>query len=171
MDEIRLGSINGSHGIKGWVKVYSETDPISAITDYSPWTLRKRGSEKTVRVLDSQLSGKRLMVRIEGVDSRNASDELIGFEIFVPADVLPELEDGEYYWHQLEGLRVINHKAQVLGQLEHLLETGAKDVMVVRPSPDSIDDNERLIPYVEGEVVNRIDLDAGDLMVTWEADY
>ena len=43
------------------------------------------------------------------------------------------LTGGEYYWYQLEGLKVIDHLGQLLGKIDHLLETGSNDVMVVKP--------------------------------------
>ena len=168
---IRLGSINGSHGIKGWVKVFSETDPRTAILDYTPWILRKGRSEKKIEVLDGQQSGKRLVVSLEGIDSRNLAEELIGSEIFVEKTALPALEEGAYYWHQLEGLKVQNSSGDVFGVIDHLLETGANDVMVVRACEGSVDSKQRLIPYVEGNVVLSIDLDVGLMIVDWEADY
>ena len=66
MNEVRLGSINGTHGLKGWVKVFSYTDPLEAILDYSPWILRKGGAEREITIKDGQASGKRLIAQFEG---------------------------------------------------------------------------------------------------------
>jgi 16S rRNA processing protein RimM len=52
-----------------------------------------------------------------------------------------------------------------------MLETGANDVMVVKPTEESIDDRERLIPYLSDSVVQKVDLDEGVIRVDWEADY
>ena len=89
-------------------------------------------------------------------------------------DQLPELAPGEYYWHQLQGLRVIsdyegNHFR--LGVVERLLETGANDVLVVRGGSDSIDRRERLIPYVPGQYVKAVDLAAGEMRVEWDPEF
>ncbi|HBO13126.1 MAG TPA: 16S rRNA processing protein RimM, partial [Halieaceae bacterium] len=87
---------------------------------------------------------------------------------------LPPLGDGEYYWHQLEGLEVWCQDRegeaageQLLGRVAYLIETGANDVLVVRASPGSIDDRERLVPYLPGDVVKAVDLAAGRLTVDW----
>ena len=171
VNEIRLGSINGTHGLKGWVKVFSYTDPLEAILDYSPWILRKGGSEKELMIKGGQANGKRLIAHLEGVDSRDLAEDLIGYEVHVSVDAMPDLEEGEFYWYQLEGLTVRNSAGEVLGKIDHLLETGANDVMVVEPSIDSIDKKQRLIPYLMGDVVKRVDQETGVVTVDWDSDY
>ena len=171
MNEIRLGSINGTHGLKGWVKVYSYTDPLSAILDYTPWILRRGGVDKNVTIIEGQTSGKRLLVQLEGVDTREQAEELIGSEVHANVDTMPDLEEGQFYWFQLEGLTVKNVDGEVLGKLDHMLETGANDVMVVEPTDDSIDKQQRLIPYLEVDVVKQVDQEARVVTVDWDADY
>lgn len=171
VNEIRLGSINGTHGLKGWVKVFSYTDPLEAILDYSPWILRKGGAEKELTVKGGQVNGKRLIVQLEGVDTRDLAENLIGYEVHVSVDAMPDLEAGEFYWFQLEGLAVRNIDGEVLGKIDHMLETGANDVMVVEPTDDSIDKEQRLIPYLKGDVVKRVDQETGVVTVDWDSDY
>ena len=171
VNEIRLGSINGIHGLKGWVKVYSYTDPLGAILDYTPWILRRGGVDKKVTIKEGHTSGKRLLVQLEGVDTREQAEELIGSEVHVDIDTMPDLEEGEFYWFQLEGLTVRNGAGEVLGRIDHMLETGANDVMVVEPTDDSIDKQQRLIPYLEGDVVKQVDQEARVVTVDWNADY
>ena len=171
MNEIRLGSINGSHGVRGWVKLFSHTDPTEAILDYSPWILRKGDVQRETRIAEGQRNGKSIIARIDGIETRESADALIGYEIYVSPETLPTLAEGTWYWFQLEGLRVSNGKGLLLGQVDHLVETGANDVLVVRPVEGSVDDRERLIPYVEGGTVIRVDRDLGELVVDWEIDY
>ena len=171
MTEIRLGSINGSHGIRGWVRVFSHTDPMEAILDYSPWVLRKGREVKEVTVSEGRLSGKRLIARLADVESRDIADALIGYEIHVAREALLELERGNYYWFQLEGLAVRNREGTVFGRIDHMLETGANDVMVVKPTESSIDNQDRLIPYVMDEVVAEVNQEAGEVVVDWQVDY
>ena len=171
MSEIRLGSITGSHGIKGWIKIYSYTDPVEAIFDYSPWILRKGESEQRVEVNKGQTHGKKLIASVLGVESRSRADELTGYEIHVPRAALPELEEGDFYWFQLVGLGVINREGQCFGEVSHMVETGANDVMAVTPTEESIDNKERLIPYVEERVVLKVDREAGTILVDWQADF
>jgi 16S rRNA processing protein RimM len=171
VNEIRLGSINGTHGLKGGVKVFSYTDPLEAILDYSPWILRKGEDERQITVKVGQASGKRLIAQFEGVDTRDQAEGLIGYEIHVKIDAMPGLEEGELYWFQLEGLAVRTSCGEPLGKIAHMLETGANDVMVVDPTDDSIDKQQRLIPYLEGDVVKEVDQEIGVVIVDWDSDY
>ena len=169
--EIRLGSINGTHGVKGWVKVYSYTDPLERILDYSPLTLRKDGVEKKTSILNGRVSGKRLIAQIEGVHSCEDAEKLIGYDVYVQSASMPELKEGQFYWFQLEGLLVENGDGVILGKIDHMLETGANDVMVVKPMELSVDSKERLIPYLTNVIVKEVDLINGTIVVEWEADY
>jgi 16S rRNA processing protein RimM len=84
---------------------------------------------------------------------------------------MPDLEEGEFYWFQLEGLSVENSSGETLGKIAQILETGANDVMVVDPTDDSIDKQQRLIPYLEGNVVKEVDQEIGVVIVDWDSDY
>ncbi|MBD9415475.1 ribosome maturation factor RimM [Pseudomonas sp. PDM16] len=169
-DLIVLGKITSVHGVRGEVKIYSFTDPIDNLLDYNPWTLKREGEVKQVELVSGRLQGKVLVAKLKGLDDREVARTFAGFEICVPRALLPDLDDGEFYWHQLEGLKVIDLQGQLLGRLDHLLETGSNDVMVVKPCPGSLDDRERLLPYTE-QCVQQIDLAAGEMRVDWDADF
>lgn len=165
-----LGKITSVHGVRGEVKVYSFTDPIDNLLNYHCWTLRRAGEVRQVELVQGRLQGKLLVAKLKGFEDRDEARALADSEICVPRSSLPNLAEGEFYWHQLEGLKVINQSGLLLGQVDHLLETGANDVMVVRPCAGSLDDRERLLPYTEPCVLG-IDLDAGEMRVDWDADF
>lgn len=169
-DLIVLGKITSVHGVRGEVKIYSFTDPIDNLLGYPAWTLKRDGEVKQVELVSGRLQGKILVAKLRGLDDREVARTFAGFDICVPRALLPDLDDGEYYWHQLEGLKVIDLQGQVLGRLDHLLETGSNDVMVVKPCPGSLDDRERLLPYTE-QCVQKVDLAAGEMRVDWDADF
>ncbi|MFQ5551803.1 MAG: ribosome maturation factor RimM, partial [Gemmatimonadales bacterium] len=85
----------------------------------------------------------------------------------------PALPEDEYYWAQLQGLRVENIEGEPLGVVSHLFETGANDVMVVMPGRLLNNGNRKgaslLIPYVS-TVILAVDLDAGVIRVDWSAE-
>lgn len=168
--DVILGEVLGGYGIKGWVRVHSSTDPAAGIIGYSPWTLQRAGEARQVSVLAHKLHGKKIMVQLEGVTDRNQADSLAGFAISVASSRLPALEEGTYYWFQLEGLAVKNRQGDRLGIVDYLIETGANDVLVVKPDGQSVDDRERLIPYLMGRVVLEVQPDV-EILVDWEQDY
>ncbi|WP_263145362.1 ribosome maturation factor RimM [Pseudomonas sp. RIT-PI-AD] len=169
-DLIVLGKIVSVHGIRGEVKVYSFTDPLDNLLDYRRWTLRRDGETRQVEVSAGRLQGKVLVARLKGLEDREIARTYAGFEICVPRDSLPDLSEGEYYWYQLEGLKVIDQHGQLFGVIDHLLETGANDVIAVKPCAGSLDGRERLLPYTEQCVIS-IDLAAGEMRVDWDADF
>ncbi|WP_263260691.1 ribosome maturation factor RimM [Pseudomonas sp. RIT-PI-S] len=169
-DLIVIGKIVSVHGVRGEVKVYSFTDPIENLLQYKSWTLRLEGNVKQVEMISGRSQNKVLVAKLKGLDDREEARLLAGYEICIARSLLPDLTDGDYYWYQLEGLQVINGEGQVLGKVDHLLETGANDVMVVKPCAGSLDDRERLLPYTD-DCVQAIDLDAGIMRVEWDADF
>ena len=167
-----VGRVGAAHGIKGWVKVKSFTDPVENILDYLPWTLRGADGEKTVKVTASRMQGKTLVVQLDGETDRTRSEALFcGRDILVPADALPVLEEDDFYWRDLIGLRVRHQDGRDLGKVSSLMETGSNDVLVVRGDGDSIDTRERLIPWLPEDVVLNVDTAAGVITVDWDTEF
>ncbi|MBG6289585.1 MULTISPECIES: ribosome maturation factor RimM [Pseudomonas] len=167
---IVLGKIVSVHGIRGEVKVYSFTDPLDNLLDYRRWTLKRGNEVRQAELVQGRVQGNVLVVKLKGLDDREIARTFAEFEILVPRSELPVLDDGEFYWSQLEGLKVIDQNGQLFGILDHLLETGANDVMVVKPCAGSLDDRERLLPYTD-QCVQAVDLEAGEIRVDWDADF
>lgn len=168
---VLVGKITAAYGIQGWVKVYSHTSPMEQILKYKPWLLKKGSKSQVLKPVKGKTQGKGLVARLEGFEDRNQAEAILGYEVWVDRSLFADLEDGEFYWDQLEGLKVFNQQEQLLGQVSHLIETGANDVLVLKATPESIDDKERLIPFVEPEIVLQVDLLAGSMRVNWDADY
>ena len=168
---VDVGRITSVFGVKGWVKIHSDTEPQENIFSYNPWWLKTRHGVKAVEVDECRPHGKGFVAHIKGVDDRDLAEEFCRVNIAVERQQMPELDTGEYYWHQLEGLVVITDfegQTSRLGVVQRLMETGANDVLVVKGDADSIDLNERLVPYVPGRFVKAIDLDAGQITVDWD---
>lgn len=167
-----VGRVGAAHGIKGWVKVTSYTDPVENILDYLPWTLRGADGEKTVKVTASRMQGKGLVVQLNGETDRTRAEALFcGRDILVPADALPALEEDDFYWRDLIGLRVRHQDGRDLGKVSSLMETGSNDVLVVRGDGDSIDTRERLIPWLPEDVVLNVDTAAAVITVDWDTEF
>jgi 16S rRNA processing protein RimM len=169
-DLIVIGKIVSVHGVRGDVKVYSFTDPIENLLDYRRWTLRRGDDVRQAELVKGRLQGNILVASLKGLTDREEARTFADFEICIDRSELPSLTGDEYYWFQLQGLVVVNQLGQVLGRVDHLLETGANDVLVVKPFDGSLDERERLLPYTDPCVL-KVDLDAGEMQVEWDADF
>jgi 16S rRNA processing protein RimM len=164
-ERVLLGRIVGVHGLKGWVKVHSWTRPPEGIFDYSRWLLKRGSDWQPLELEDARRQGKRLIAKLAGVDDRDAAQALMQAEVAVLRSDLPPLDQDEYYWSDLIGLEVVTVNGVNLGRVDHLLETGANDVLVVKG------ERERLIPFVADTVVDAVDLDGGVIRVDWDPDF
>lgn len=166
-----LGKITTAFGIKGWVKVYSYTDPLTNILDYPVWLVNINNQWQPFKILNSQLQTKGLAVSLAGINDRDAALALSQCEIAVPTLELPELEENEHYWFQLIGLNVKNTQGEWLGQVAELLDSGGgNQVMVVQGCSGSLDNQQRLIPYVSA-IVLEVDIEGASILVDWQADF
>jgi len=160
-----MGRIAAPYGVLGWVRVNTFTAAPENLLGYTPWYLRIDGQWRAVEVLAGREHGKGLVVQLAGCSDRDAAAALGGTDIGVYRSQLPAPETGEYYWSDLVGLQVHTLQGVLLGVVDHLLETGANDVLVIRG------EREHLVPFVRNAVVKAIDLDAGVMTVDWDPDF
>ena len=164
-DEVVVGQISGVWGVQGWVKVYSWTEPVSALFDYQPWILGD--DRRPARVVEWRQQGPRLLAWLDGISSAESAAGLVEQLIRVPVDVLPATPPGQYYWHDLIGLNVVNLDDEPLGRIDAMLATGANDVMDVRTTAGS----SVLVPFVMDRYVRSVDLKAGRVVVDWPSEW
>lgn len=169
--ETVIGRITSVFGVKGWLKVYSFTDPKEGILNYPDWTLDLDGKRIPARLEEGRRQGQAIVVRLKGLNDRDLARTYCGADVRVSTAELPALPEGEYYWFQLEQLDVYTAEDECLGKVHHLIETGSNDVLVVQATASSIDQRERLIPYLPGDVVQSIDLEAKRIVVNWDPEF
>lgn len=160
-----MGRIVAPFGVKGWVKIKPYTATARSLADYPVWWLESDGGgwrESVVEAAHPQ--GSNVVAKLAGCEDRDAAAGLKGLEVAVPRAALPATAPGEYYWTDLLGLRVENERAQELGIVARMMETGANAVLVVEG------DRERLIPFIS-DVVKRVDLESRSIIVDWDTDY
>lgn len=163
---ILVGRIHGAFGVRGELKLESFTEPAKAIFGYRPWTLRApSGAEREVEGARGRETAKGFVMTLTGVEDRDAADAMRGTEIFVPRSALPAPKPGEYYWVDLEGLRVVNTDGVDFGRVAYLFSTGANDVLVAQG------ERERMIPFKTPDYVVSVDFDTGVVTVDWDADF
>src|SRR5699024_2737065 len=145
------------------------------LTHYERWFLHvnEKGCHdewRPFRVVAAKPHGKTLIAQLataddELIDERDVAAMLLDADIAVARTDMPAVPAGASCWHDLIGLAVINPQHASLGQVTGMLETGANVVLVVRG------DDERLIPFVMGVIVDRVDVEAGLITVDWGLDY
>lgn len=163
---ILVGRIHGAFGVRGEVKLESLTEPAGNLLRYQPWILRDAlGRERDIVGARARSSGKGLIGTLPGVDDRDIAEALRGAELYVPRSALPPPREGEFYWIDLEGMRVENLEGVPFGVVDRVFPNGANDVLVAKG------DRERMIPWVRPDFVRELDFDAGRIVVDWDADF
>lgn len=163
---ILVGRIHGAFGVRGEIKLESFTDPPGNLLRYQPWILRDaQGREREISGVRGRAGGKGLVVTLLGVEDRDAAEALRGAELYIARDALPPPKPGEFYWVDLEGLRVVNLEGIDFGVIDHVFSNGANDVIAVRG------ERERMIPFARPDYVKSVDFDNGLVTVDWDAEF
>lgn len=170
--EIILGKIGAVYGIKGWLKIHSYTEEPEAIFDYSPWVLNLGGNKQNVEVSEWRRHNNGLIAKFSDINDRNDAQLRTGAEIIVADEQLPELPEGEFYWRDLIGMDVVNEQGYNFGKVTDIMETGSNDVLVVKANRnDAFGKKERLIPYLEDQVIKSVSLDNKQIDVDWDPGF
>jgi len=148
------------HGIKGTNKIRCYAESLSLFKPGGSIVVRERGGqEKSLEIKWVKPHTGTALIAFKGVNERRQAQALIGAELFVPKDELPELEEDSHFWFDLIGMAVYTTAGEYLGRIESIIETGSNDVYVVRHKK-----KELLIPAL-GSVVLNIDTKAGRMQV------
>ncbi len=164
---IKVGYISGFYGVKGWLKVFSYTDPKENILAYRPWMVKvpQQGWQE-IKLLGGRVQGKGIVAQLAGFDNKNQVLHLLKAEIAIRQDQLPDCDDGEYYWRDLIGFDVASNTGKSIGTVKGVMETGANDVMEVK----GLDGGEILIPWVHDIYIKQVDPAKKKIIVDWELD-
>lgn len=177
-----MGRIVAPYGVYGWLKVIPDTEAIDGLFDYDTWWLGKGNDWREMVVETAKIHNDVIVVKLEGIDDRDAAFACKGKQIAVPRDQLPEPEENEYYWSDLIGLQVKNLQGIDFGHITEVFETGANDVLVVKPEAVKLEASakesdakkekpqERLLPFI-ASVVLEVDLKAKTMLVDWDEDF
>lgn len=165
VDRIVVGRFGRVHGIKGFITVHSFTEPRDNILHYTQWHAFINKQWQPLNLLRVEVNDKHILARVEGFADREQVMTLTNVEIAVDKEQLPELESGEYYWHQLVGMQVVNQQGDSLGEVVEILATGSNDVLVVSGK------KRQLIPYLPGRSIINVNDDERLIVVDWDTDF
>ncbi|MEZ9720809.1 ribosome maturation factor RimM [Vibrio splendidus] len=171
-NRIVMGKLGSTYGIRGWLKVFSYTDNAESIFDYSPWYLNQKGKWVEYNVESWKRHGQGYVCKLAGLDVREDAQLMTNFEIAIDPASLPELSEDEFYWRELFGMQVFTTKGYDLGEVTDLLETGSNDVLVIKANlKDAFGQKERLVPYLEEQVIKKVDREARRIEVDWDPGF
>ncbi len=175
-----LGKISGYYGIKGWLKIFSYTQPRENIVRYKTLKIKLSGSHtdnnsadewQDITLDDGKVHGKGVVAHFAGYDTRESAVSLIDAELAVYRSDFKQVLKNEYYWADLIGLTVVNLEEIELGKISSLIETVAHDVLVVQNTNNNIVKNEQLIPFVMQHYIKNIDLESAIMTVDWQMSW
>ena len=161
---VLIGKLQRAHGVTGEIVLGITTDFPERIKRGKVIYL---GADHSPR----KISGTRpfhtnVLITIEGILNREEAAELTNLEVFVRIDELPALSEGQYYHHQLVGLKAVLEDGTEIGTVTEIMETGANDVYVVTDPAGK----ELLLPAIDSVII-RVDLPAKQMVVKppeWE---
>ena len=163
MQWIELGRIKRPFGVKGWLHVESYTEPCEALLEYRQWMLKSAaGARRAHTLAEGRLQGRELVVRLEGLQDREAAQALVGAVVEVDRAELPPTRAKEYYRADLVGLAVSNRQGADLGVLKHFVD-GANGAMMVMEHAAS---GALWVPATPAHLW-KVDLAAGRIIVDW----
>lgn len=167
--KVLVGTIGKPYGIKGWVKVNSYTEPVSNILDYQPWYLeapRKSSFSPTlIEIIDSRLHGQQILMLFANCTTPESACLYTNYKIYVDRKRFFPLAEREYYWTDLEGLKVYTCENVYLGIIQTIFATGANDVLVI------VDKKRHLIPFLLDQTIKSIDLENKIMIVDWDVAF
>ena len=159
-----LGTIAGTFGVKGWVKIKSHTEPVDNILCYDGWQMGRTGNWTLVKIEDARVTDKGVLAKLEGIESPEEARLKVGLDVGVWRSEMPPPEPGEYYLSDLEGIDAMSTTGERLGRVDHFRTTPGGTLMVVQG------EQEHWIPFVKDRIV-KVELDAGRIVLDWSADW
>lgn len=186
-----MGRIVAPYGVFGWVKVIPDTEAFDGLFDYETWWLGRGEQWREHTVETAKVHNDVLLVKLKGIDDRDAAFACKNTQIAVPRALLPAPDENEYYWSDLIGVQVKNQQGVDFGVIVEVFETGANDVIVTHmPLSGNAAEvvnvalnaeqkkqksakpqmHERLIPFID-DVVLEVDTVAKTMLVDWDKDF
>jgi 16S rRNA processing protein RimM len=160
-----VGKFGKPYGLKGWVNVYSFTEPEERLFDYSPLFIETIGSPATVLSIETFKSqGHHWVIKLSTCQTRDDAARYTHKLIKIQTHQLKPLPKGEYYWNELKGLKVLTTQNEELGVIVDLLQTGSNDVLIVKGQKT------HYIPYHPTYVIS-VDIPHQKIIVDWDKDF
>lgn len=163
-DLVELGVLRGAYGVKGWVRVQPHSAPAEVLRMCRRWWLLGK-PPGPIEVTAVRRHGAILVAKLQGCETPEQADSWRGARVGVSRSEFPPADEGEVYWVDLIGARVVNRRGVELGTVSDVLSSGAQELLEVRHGAQVL-----LVPMVERHV-DEVDLGGRIVRVDWEADW
>ncbi len=148
-----IGKVTGVHGLNGNLKVWSYAESVETFSPGRTVLLKyENDAGKTYTINKVWPHKKGILLNLNGIDNRTLAENLMGYNIMIDREQLPEPDDDSWYWEDLIGLDVHDEKKGFIGNITQIFPTGANDILVV-----TLNDQETLVPMHE-QFVASVDL-------------
>tara|TARA_Y200000002_G_C22416765_1_gene552132 strand:+ start:111 stop:635 length:525 start_codon:yes stop_codon:yes gene_type:complete len=168
---ICIGSIGKPRGLNGEFFLNSYCSPKENILNYLDFSIENN------KISDFKINyikkiNKKFYAKINSIDNIDGIKNYTNSKLFINSENLPKLTNDEVYWHELKGMQVEDSNTNdILGEVETLNNFGANDCLVIKPTNNSIDDKERLVPFVKETFIKSIDDNQKIIKVDWQKEY
>ncbi len=172
---LTIGKITGVHGLAGNLKVWSFAESHETFGKGRQVKLQSEGqaTEATAEfytIAKASARKKGVLLSLKNVDTIELAQSLVGKEIHMAKDELPDLETDTWYWEDLYGLKVVDRNLGCLGEIDRIFPTGANDILVVVDKDSRKKGREVLIP-MDQHFVTEVDMESGCLTTDLPQDY
>ena len=134
---IVIGKIISTHGIDGWIAIESYSYPREKINTYNTYLIIDE-KHLPITIEELKIMPRKIIIKLKGFNHISDSEKILGEKIYIKTSDLKKLEDGEYYWHDLEGLDVYTTKEHYLGKVDFIFNNGSNDIMAIKSNNDHI---------------------------------
>jgi 16S rRNA processing protein RimM len=158
---IAIGRVSRPHGVNGEISIeYFNRDDLDAFSRYEVLFIQgDEESPRPYRPTKVRPHKQGILAQLEGIKNKEEAERLRGKLVLVAPGALPRLDEDEYYWHEILGMRVITEGGGVVGEVTEIFPTGSNDVYVVRQGKQ-----EYLIPAIK-EVIIAIEKDTRTIII------
>lgn len=158
-DCYQLGYVIKTHGLKGEVQIHLDVDDPTEYAELESMLVYQNNSLVPFFIEHIQVNGKKALVQFEDFETIEQATALVSSALYLPLNNLPTLQDGQYYLHQLVGMKLFD-QSNLLGSVDQIFEMGPQDLISVIHQGKEV-----LIPLSEG-IINKVDLEKKEVHTT-----